>query len=441
MLKILMPYAAKAISSDALLKVRRSANEVKQRLRGETPTAHVFLKVDDPYSYLLTQGLELFTKRFDINIAYHTVRKLPGEMFPEQKMWNENSFRDAQRLADLYELDFPKDKPADDYSRLANATAQMLAVESTSNVLPRLTQILHDFWFNSDSEISEISEISENDSTQTVNHQLQKNEAKLNQLGHYNSAMVYFGGEWYWGLDRLDHLEHRLNELNLFRDSQQPIYFNRTYQSFCNTPSTQSEAKPVKPLTIFWSARSPYSYIGLERAVLLCRHYQIPCEVKPVLPMMMRGMAVPSTKKMYIFHDTKREAKKLGLPYGFVADPLGAGVERCYALFEFAKSQGKEVDFVLSFAREVNTNGVRADTQAGMKKIVTQANLNWETASHYLDNTDWLDWAQENLETLYGLGCWGVPCFQYGDITVWGQDRLVFIEQAFKEDRKMPPLR
>jgi hypothetical protein len=30
----------------------------------------------------------------------------------------------------------------------------------------------------------------------------------------------------------------------------------------------------------------------------------------------------------YNFPDTKREALKLGIPYGFVANPMGPGVER-----------------------------------------------------------------------------------------------------------------
>lgn len=37
-------------------------------------------------------------------------------------------------------------------------------------------------------------------------------------LGHYLSAMLYYGGEWYWGIDRLHHLETRLQALGLQTD-------------------------------------------------------------------------------------------------------------------------------------------------------------------------------------------------------------------------------
>jgi 2-hydroxychromene-2-carboxylate isomerase len=35
------------------------------------------------------------------------------------------------------------------------------------------------------------------------------------RLGHYLGAMLYYGGEWYWGVDRLQYLESRLQSLGL----------------------------------------------------------------------------------------------------------------------------------------------------------------------------------------------------------------------------------
>ena len=159
-----------------------------------------------------------------------------------------------------------------------------------------------------------------------------------------------------------------------------------------------------------------------------------------MLPMMMRGMNVPTTKKMYIFLDTKREADKLGIPYGFVADPLGPAVERCYALFDFACREGKRDEYLLSFGRGVNAEGIRAETDSGMKKILERAGLDWEQAKPLLNNTDWQTWAQENLDEMFAMGCWGVPSFRYGEMPFWGQDRLGIIEQCMIEHRESGPV-
>jgi len=128
---------------------------------------------------------------------------------------------------------------------------------------------------------------------------------------------------------------------------------------------------------------------------------------------------------------------KLGLDYGFVADPLGIGVERCYALFDYAKSKGKEVGYLLSFARAVNAQGIHSDTDSGMQKIVEAAGLDWSEAKPILDSEfasgDWRTWAEHNYSQMRALGLWGVPSFAYEDVAVWGQDRIDVIEQRVCE--------
>ena len=164
----------------------------------------------------------------------------------------------------------------------------------------------------------------------------------LRRLGHYQGSMIWYLGEWFWGVDRLDHLERSLTDQGLNRDASDAITYTRTWADLTSTATRLPDAHPAAETTleVFFSIRSPYSYLGLERAIQLADAWNTPLQLRPVLPMVMRGQSVPDAKKWYIFHDTKREADKLGIPYGFVADPLGPGVERCYALFEYARSPG-----------------------------------------------------------------------------------------------------
>ena len=154
--------------------------------------------------------------------------------------------------------------------------------------------------------------------------------------------------------------------------------------------------------------------------------------------MMMRGMNVPEAKKMYIFLDTKREARKLGIPYGFVADPLGAGVERCYTLFSYAQSLGCEKEYLLNFAQAVNAQGIHSDSDEGLKIIVERSGMDWQKAKSLLTDeehrNDWHGWAEENRQQMLALGSWGVPTFKYGDLVLWGQDRIGLIEHQMQKD-------
>lgn len=123
----------------------------------------------------------------------------------------------------------------------------------------------------------------------------------------------FYDGEWYWGVDRLDHLERRLIDEGYGIQPNPQIGFNKTYASLLQPLNfTQEKEKYSEPLTLFWSARSPYSYIALLQAVKLTTHYGIPIEVKPVLPMMMRGLYVPPKKSHLYFSRHKTRGTEIG---------------------------------------------------------------------------------------------------------------------------------
>jgi len=107
-------------------------------------------------------------------------------------------------------------------------------------------------------------------------------------------------------------------------------------------------------------------------------------------------------------------------------------VERCYALIEYARAEGKLEAFLLSYARAVNAEGIRAETDAGMKQIVSRCGLEWSRARPQLDNEHWRTWAEKNLEALDAEGHWGVPVIEYGSTRFWGQDRFKLLENHIR---------
>lgn len=427
--RTLMPYVARMLSSALALQSKRALYELKRRLRDQPHRLDVFISISDPYSYLLIQVLPELMSRFDIAVQLHTVRDKQAEMFPDLQKWQTNSLQDARFLAELYGLNFPAADLSNkfDQKRIDQFTSGLLSMEQDDDAVAKMLRLFDAYWMQNTADNAPPENRPE-----LLLSQLASNQQLLSDQGHYLSAMIQFGGEWYWGLDRLDHLEKRLNDLLPDLSDNQVLYDLQT-RNFCALPASPDTAR--QPLTIYFSARSPYSYLGLQRAVKLCEHYACRLIVKPVLPMMMRGMNVPQTKKMYIFHDTKREATKLGIPYGFVADPLGKAVENCYELFEFAKSKGKEIDYLIEFSRMVNSEGIYADNEAGMRLVLERAGLHWQEAKVHVGNQDWRQWVEHNMQELNSLGLWGVPCFQYGEWVTWGQDRLWLIEKAINNTR------
>ncbi|MDA0705161.1 MAG: hypothetical protein O2805_00695 [Proteobacteria bacterium] len=103
--------------------------------------------------------------------------------------------------------------------------------------------------------------------------------------------------------------------------------------------SPPGAARELPELEFFFSFRSPYSYLALQRAFRIADAFGLAIRVRPVLPMVMRGLPVPKSKLRYIASDAVREAERLKIPFGRFADPMGAGVERCLAVYAYSRKE------------------------------------------------------------------------------------------------------
>ena len=150
-------------------------------------------------------------------------------------------------------------------------------------------------------------------------------------MGHYLGAMFYYAGEWYWGLDRLPYMLERLDKLKLRKkeDSLEAKFIN-------NADLRGGDFSNIS-VEFFVSLRSPYSYLALPEIIELKNKFNINSIIRPVLPMVMRGLPVPREKVMYIVKDAKREASRIGIPFGKIFDPLGKAIMRGYSLLPYAK--------------------------------------------------------------------------------------------------------
>ena len=104
--------------------------------------------------------------------------------------------------------------------------------------------------------------------------------------------------------------------------------------------------------------------------------------MRPVLPMVMRGVPATREKGMYIFSDTAREARRRGVAYGNMYDPIGNPVRRCYSLYPWAVSQGKGNELLSAFLKHAFALGVNTNNNRGLKRVVESAGLSWSEAKN-----------------------------------------------------------
>jgi hypothetical protein len=109
--KIIQPYGARLMSSNALLTFKRQVQETKRKLLSRPHLIEVYLRINDPYSYLLVQILADFEQRFDVQIQFRTTLNLQQDMYPETELWHDNGCVDASYLAIVYKLEGPTRPP------------------------------------------------------------------------------------------------------------------------------------------------------------------------------------------------------------------------------------------------------------------------------------------------------------------------------------------
>ena len=183
----------------------------------------------------------------------------------------------------------------------------------------------------------------------------------------------------------------------------------------------------------FFSFRSPYSYLAGPRAFALADRYPIEIRYRGVIPMAMRGQAVPRAKQLHTMRDTKREAMRLGMPFGPVHDPIGEGARRTLLVGEHAAVLGREREFVLTASRAIWAEAADVSRDAPLRAVCERAGLEWDGCAAALTDPAMHERVEANTAALIALGHWGVPVFELDGELFWGQDRIEDLELALSE--------
>ena len=180
----------------------------------------------------------------------------------------------------------------------------------------------------------------------------------------------------------------------------------------------------------FFSFRSPYSYLAAPRAFALGDRPGVEVAYRGVIPMAMRGQAVPQSKRLHTLRDAKREANRLGMAFGRIHDPIGAGAMRCLLVAQHAVDVGRERTFVLTASRAIWAEAVEVASDRGLRAVCERSGLDWEACRAALEDPAMLARVETDTAALAALDHWGVPVFVIDGEVFWGQDRLEDVEHA-----------
>ena len=195
---------------------------------------------------------------------------------------------------------------------------------------------------------------------------------------------------------------------------------------------------------LFWSFRSPYSYLATPRLVEMEREYDLAVNVRPVYPLAVRSgdffekqnpLWIP-----YLLRDTYRIAQMLGLPYRWprpdpvVIDPATrAGVPNQPHIHRLTRlgCAAVEAGRGLPFLHEVSTllwSGEVDNWHEGdrLAKAAERAGLDLAAldAKIAADPDKYEAVIQANQKAHQDAGHWGVPTCVFEGEPFFGQDRL-----------------
>jgi len=411
---------------------RRAVATVKAQLDKSPKKLDVYLDASDPWSYLTAQAVSRLVDAYPVDFAVHIVTPPASDVNAQPLLRAKHAVRDAALLAEYWDLDFAGKKEADP-GALREVNSVLVRERPARDQLRAMLELGAAMWGGDRKTLTKLLGTWGTESTGSIAPVLSTNYGELRKAGHYLPGTIAYAGEWFTGVDRLHHLEAKL-AADLGTDVAHVI-----------TPRPESDRGPLalsaKPLTceVWFSFRSPYSYLALEQIEAALAPFDVPIVLRPMQPMVQRGIPLPTVKRTYILHDAKREAEAHGIEFGEICDPLGAGTDNLIALAYWADKQGKLLPFARSALRGSWAEARDMTEYVDLRHVVERAGLSWHDAKSALGNTEAAKWVAANAADLAVIGLWGVPSFRCGDFVAWGQDRIPLLVDRLRRHRLQNP--
>ncbi len=198
----------------------------------------------------------------------------------------------------------------------------------------------------------------------------------------------------------------------------------------------------MKNVDVFFSFRSPYSYLVTSELLSLKSHYDVTVNLAVVLPVAIRS---PDTlfnpqnanRVKYILLDWQRRAQFLGLPHAWPSpDPIVQDMKtmkiaedqpyiyRLSALGVEAQHRGRGIEFAAEVMKVI-WGGTR-DWHQGehLGAAANRAGLDLASMESAIEGGNQLEEVEANQVKLAASNHWGVPTMVFEGEPFFGQDRM-----------------
>ena len=417
---------------------QRKAKEKLRVKEGRPHTVFYFHSLSDPYAHLTIQVIKKLISNFNIVLEIFFISE-PSENFtPEKTMYRKHCLKDSKEIAPFYGLIFEaKEFYIKENEKLAYKILDHFSDINQDDYIDLIFKVSSLLWDNNIAGLNAIiSNLSDKErellSKKIIDINIKGNK-KIQSLEYYFSASFHYEGENYWGIDRLGYLEERLVELGLKKNNSHKNIVKKLEKSkFDSNQIIKKDNSLI--LEFFPSLNSPYTYISFKRVERLIDNYPIKLLTKPVLPMLMRNMKIPTHKGKYILSDSAREGRKYGSIIKDIYSPIGSPANKAYSLFPIIDSYGLGFRYLEELTKASFFYGINIGNKEFLEKLSKDLGLPWDKIRVELNTDNWRSILEKNLKDMYSGNSWGVPSFKLTNFDnsnpyyQWGQDRIWLIE-------------
>ena len=417
---------------------QRKAKEKLRVKEGRPHTVFYFHSLSDPYAHLTIQVIKKLISNFNIVLEIFFISE-PSENFtPEKTMYRKHCLKDSKEIAPFYGLIFEaKEFYLKENEKLAYKILDHFSDINQDDYIDLIFKVSSLLWDNNIAGLNAIiSNLSDKErellSKKNIDINIKGNK-KIQSLEYYFSASFHYEGENYWGIDRLGYLEERLVELGLKKNNSHKNIVKKLEKSkFDSNQIIKKDNSLI--LEFFPSLNSPYTYISFKRVKRLIDNYPIKLLTKPVLPMLMRNMKIPTHKGKYILSDSAREGRKYGSIIKDIYSPIGSPANKAYSLFPIIDSYGLGFRYLEELTKASFFYGINIGNKEFLEKLSKDLGLPWDKIRVELNTDNWRSILEKNLKDMYSGNSWGVPSFKLTNFDnsnpyyQWGQDRIWLIE-------------
>lgn len=191
---------------------------------------------------------------------------------------------------------------------------------------------------------------------------------------------------------------------------------------------------------VFWSFRSPYSYLVTPDLMKLREDFEVDVRVRPVIPIALRtkDTLFKADKKpvQYILIDVFRRSEMLGMKISApVPDPIVQDMEtfevseeqpyiyRLTGLGVEAQRRGKGLEFIYHVSHLIWSGEPGWNEGDKLAKATEKAGLDLAELDAAIEAKDPMPEIEANHAGLEEVGHWGVPTMAFNGEPFFGQDR------------------